>query len=50
MSKIDEAAVNATIKTEMDRINNSLAKITQCLNVNINHYNLYRVLVHRATL
>ena len=33
VSAVDEAAVNATIKSEMDKINQSLARITQCLNV-----------------
>jgi hypothetical protein len=33
MTATDEADINATIKTEMDKINSSLAKITQCLNV-----------------
>ena len=33
VSAVDEAAVNATIKSEMEKINQSLARITQCLNV-----------------
>jgi len=33
VSAVDETAINATIKGEMDKINQSLAKITQCLNV-----------------
>jgi len=32
MSKVDEAAINASMKLEMDKINDSLAKITQLLN------------------
>jgi len=32
VSAVDETAINATIKGEMDKINQSLAKITQCLN------------------
>ena len=31
--KIDEAAVNSVLKTELDKINDSLLKITQCVNV-----------------
>jgi hypothetical protein len=32
-SKVDEAAINATMKMEMDKINDSLSKINQMLNV-----------------
>jgi hypothetical protein len=33
--KVDEAAINATLKSEMDKINESLSKINSLLNVTL---------------
>jgi len=37
-NQVDEAAINATLKLEMDKINSSLSKITQLINVTINTF------------
>lgn len=39
--RLDEAALNSVLKTEMDKVNDSLRKITQCLNVKL-LFNCYR--------